>query len=271
MKRLLWYITITIFALFMIFPLLWMISTALKPTNEIFSLTPSFIPENVTFQSFIDVIKMESYRRYLGNSLFVAICSTIISVLLSSLAGYGFSRFYFKGRKRLLHIFLSAQMIPGVILLMPIFFIMTNLKLMDTYLGLILAYVTFSLPFSTWIMTGFYKRIPRELDEAAMIDGASRFKAFVKVVLPLASPGMVSTAIFSFLVAWDEFLFTLTLTSSEEKRTLPYGLYSFMTQYGVEWNNLMAASIIAIIPPLIIFLFLHKYFLRGFTSGALKE
>lgn len=271
MQRILWYVAISSYALLMIFPLLWMISTALKPSNEIFTLTPTFIPENVTLQAFIDVLSMESYRRYLTNSLLVASCSTVISVTLSSLAGYGFSRFYFKGRKRILHIFLSAQMIPGVILLMPIFFIMTNLRLIDSYVGLILAYVTFSLPFSTWIMTGFYKSIPRELDEAAMIDGATRLQAFVKIIVPLAIPGMISTAIFSFLVAWDEFLFTLTLTSSEAKRTLPYGLYSFMTQYGVEWNNLMAASIMAIIPPLLIFLFLHKYFLRGFTSGALKE
>ncbi|MCT8139291.1 carbohydrate ABC transporter permease [Anaerobacillus sp. CMMVII] len=271
MKRVFWYIAISVYALIMIFPLLWMFSTAFKSSNEIFSLTPSFIPEKFTFQAFKDVLMMDAYRRYLGNSLFVATCSTLISVVLSSLAGYGFSRFYFRGRKRMLHLFLSAQMIPGVLLLMPIFFIMTKFKLIDSYLGLILAYVTFSLPFSTWIMTGFYKGIPRELEEAAMIDGASRFQAFLKIIVPLAVPGMISTGIFSFLVAWDEFLFTLTLTSSEAKRTLPYGLYSFMTQYGVEWNNLMAASIIAIIPPFLIFMFLHKYFLRGFTSGALKE
>lgn len=217
MKKALWYAPISIYALFMVFPLLWMLSTALKPSSEIFSLAPSFIPDNPTLDSFKTVLSMGAYRGYLMNSLFVAMSATIITIVLSTLAGYGFSKFRFKGRRQILYLFLSAQMIPAVILLMPIFFIMTNLGLIDTYLGLILAYVTFSLPFATWVMTAFFKRIPGDLVSAALIDGASHWQAFRKIVLPLAVPGMISAGIFSFLVAWDEFIFTLTLTTTEEK------------------------------------------------------
>lgn len=270
MKKISWYLSISIYSIIIIFPFLWIISTALKPSGEIFSLTPTLIPKNLTFSAFIEVWQMEALRKYVLNSFIVAISTTFISVCLSCLAGYGFSRFRFRGRNLLLFGFLCAQMIPGVILLMPIFGIMTNLSLLDTYTGLILANISFTLPYCTWIMTAFFKGIPHELEEVAFIDGATRWQAFIKVVLPLAVPGMISTAIFSFILSWDEFLFALTLTRSEEMRTLPYGLYSFMSQYGVQWNQLMAASLFAIIPPLLLFLFLQRYFVKGLLAGALK-
>ncbi len=255
----------------MIFPVLWMVSTSLKSSSEIFSLNPKLIPEQINFSAFAHVLQIDSLRGYITNSFIVAIVTTIISVALSSLAGYGFARFKFKGRKVLLTGFLCAQMLPGVILLMPIFSIMTNLNLIDSYIGLILAYVTFTLPFCTWIMTAFYKGIPKELEEAAMVDGATRWQAFRKITLPLSYQGLISTAIFSFIMAWDEFVFALTLTRSEEMRTLPYGLYSFMSQYGVEWNNLMAASILAVLPPLFLFFVLQRYFEKGMLTGGIKQ
>ncbi|WP_198508910.1 carbohydrate ABC transporter permease [Bacillus sp. FJAT-44742] len=210
---------------------------------------------------------MPAFRGYLFNSLFVSGTTTLIVILLSSLAGYGFSRLTFKGKRFFFNSFLSVQMIPGIVLLIPLFFILQRLTLIDTYTGLIVTYVAFSLPFCTWIMTSFYNRIPKELEEAAFMDGATRFQAFYKVVVPLSFPGVLAVGIFSFLIAWDEFLFALTLTDSESKRTLPYGLYSFMNQYGVEWNTLMAAAILTMIPPIIIFLVIYKYFSKEFLSG----
>lgn len=271
MRRISWYIGISLYSFVMIFPFLWMISTALKPANEIFSLTPSFIPKNITFESFIKVWQMESLRTYVWNSLVVAVATTAISVFLSSLAGYGFSRFRFRGRNWLLLGFLCAQMIPGVILLMPMFGMMTKLQLLDSHLGLIIANTTFTLPYCTWIMTAFFKGIPKELEEAAMMDGATRWQAFTKVILPLAVPGIISTSIFSFIMSWDEFLYALTLTRSEDMRTLPYGLYSFMSQYGIDWNSLMAASILAILPPLLLCVVLQKYFIKGMLAGAVNK
>ncbi|MBP3950970.1 carbohydrate ABC transporter permease [Bacillus suaedae] len=270
-KRILWYISISTYGLLLISPLLWMISTSLKRSEDVLVLKPSLIPEIFSIQPYIDVLQIPAFRSYLANSLFVSITSMVITVILSALAGYGFARIAFKGRKLLLTGFISAQMIPSVILLIPIFYIMNQLSLIDTYSGLIATYVTFSIPFCTWIMFGFYKGIPRELEEAAYIDGANKWQAFVKVIIPLSTPGIMASAIFAFLIAWDEFLFALALTDSESKRTLPYGLYSFMNQYGVEWNNLMAASILTMLPPIILFLFFHKYFIGGRLAGAIKE
>jgi multiple sugar transport system permease protein len=271
MKKIGWYLSISVYSFIIIFPFLWMISTALKPSTEVFSLSPTLLPKNFTFSSFIEVIRMESLRKYAWNSFVVAMSTTVVSVLLASLAGYGFSRFRFHGRDVLLVGFLCAQMIPSVILLMPIFGVVTQLQLLDSYPGLILANITFTLPYCTWIMTAFFRGIPQELEEAAWVDGASRWQSFRSIILPLAIPGIISAAIFSFILSWDEFVFALTLTRSEEMRTLPYGLYSFMSQYGVDWNNLMAASIIAIIPPLLLFIFLQRYFLKGMLTGAVNK
>ncbi|RKD25958.1 hypothetical protein BEP19_03265 [Ammoniphilus oxalaticus] len=271
MKKVAWYLGASIFGLLLIFPFLWMVSTSLKPSADVLSLTPVWIPRQVTIQPYLDVIGNRSFRGYLFNSLGIATVSSVISAILASLAGYAFSRIPFRGREGLLTFFLSSQAIPSVVLLIPIFSIMTHLHLKDSLIGLILAYISFSLPFCTWIMVGYYKRIPLELEEAAFMDGASRWSAFWRVIFPISLPGMISTGIFSFLLAWDEFLFAITLTQSESKRTLPYGLYNFMGQYGVEWNQLMAAAVLAMIPPSLIFLFLHRYFVSGFTSGATKE
>lgn len=247
-----------------------MVSTSLKPSSEIFSLHPSLIPQQITFDAFINVLQIELFRGYVLNSFIVAVSTTLISVALSCLAGYGFSKFQFRGRRGLLTSVLCAQMLPGVILLMPMFSIMARLQLIDTHLALILAYVTFTLPYCTWIMTAFYKSIPKGLEEAALVDGATRWQAFVKVI-PQSIHGIISTSIFAFIIAWDEFVYALTLTKSEEMRTLPYGLYSFMSQYGVEWNNLMAVAILAILPPLLLFLFLQRFFTEGLLTGGMKQ
>ncbi|WP_202078842.1 carbohydrate ABC transporter permease [Caldalkalibacillus salinus] len=270
-KSISWYIAVTVYALILAFPFLWMVSTAFKPTNEIHRLQPSFIPETPTIEAFVYVLTETQYLMYLKNSLVVSVATTVISVLFAAMAGYAFSRIRFKIRSKILSGFLAAQMIPGVILIIPIYFILLQLQLTDTYIGLILTYVSFALPFSTWIMTGYYKSLPRELEEAAFIDGASRMQAFIKVILPLSTPGLMSVGIFAFILSWDEFLFALTLTSTESMRTLPYGLYSFMSQYGIQWNQLMAASIITMVVPMLIFIFLHRYFIKGFTAGAVKE
>ena len=265
-----WWIAALLFLAFLTFPIWWMLSTSLKPSTEIFKMPPTWIPETPTLDAYGRLFEKGNFVRYLINSLIVALATTGISVLVSSMAGYVFARLPFRGKKGVLFGILTAQMIPGVLFLLPIFALMKQLHLLDTYWALILANVTFALPFSIWMMYGFYRGIPRELEEAAWVDGAGVSGTFFRVVLPMALPGLASCAIFSFLTAWDEFVFALSLTTSDELRTLPVGLYNFIGQFGIEWNYLMAGSVVVTLPAMVFFALFQKYVLRGFMSGALK-
>ena len=265
-----WWIAALLFLAFLTFPIWWMLSTSLKPSTEIFKMRPTWIPETPTLDAYGRLFEKGNFVRYLINSLIVALATTGISVLVSSMAGYVFARLPFRGKKGVLFGILTAQMIPGVLFLLPIFALMKQLHLLDTYWALILANVTFALPFSIWMMYGFYRGIPRELEEAAWVDGAGVSGTFFRVVLPMALPGLASCAIFSFLTAWDEFVFALSLTTSDELRTLPVGLYNFIGQFGIEWNYLMAGSVVVTLPAMVFFALFQKYVLRGFMSGALK-
>jgi ABC-type glycerol-3-phosphate transport system permease component len=265
-----WWIAALLFLAFLTFPIWWMLSTSLKPTTEIFKMPPTWIPEAPTLDAYGKLFEKGTFVRYLINSLIVALATTGISVLVSSMAGYVFARLPFRGKKGVLFGILTAQMIPGVLFLLPIFALMKQLHLLDTYWALILANVTFALPFSIWMMHGFYRGIPRELEEAAWVDGAGVSGTFFRVVLPMALPGLASCAIFSFLTAWDEFVFAFSLTTRDELRTLPVGLFNFIGQFGIEWNYLMAGSVLVTLPAMVFFALFQKYVLRGFMSGALK-
>ncbi|MGB8956966.1 MAG: carbohydrate ABC transporter permease [Tumebacillaceae bacterium] len=265
-----WWIAVLLFLAFLTFPIVWMLSTSLKPSTELFKMPPTWIPETPTLDAYGKLLEKGNFARYLINSLIVALATTGISVLVSSMAGYVFARLPFRGKKGVLFGILTAQMIPGVLFLLPIFALMRQLHLLDTYGALILANVTFALPFSIWMMYGFYRGIPRELEEAAAVDGTGVSGTFFRVVLPMALPGLASCAIFSFLTAWDEFVFAFSLTTSDELRTLPVGLYNFIGQFEIEWNTLMAGSVLVTLPAMVFFALFQKYVLRGFMSGALK-
>jgi len=266
----LWWLAALLFLSFLAFPVLWMLSTSLKPTTEIFKLPPTWVPETATTAAYATLLEQGHFLRYLFNSLLVALATTGLSVLVASMAGYVFARIQFLGRKAVLFGILTAQMIPGVLFLLPVYALIRQLGLLDTYSGLILANVAFALPFSIWMMYGFYRHIPRDVEEAAWVDGAGTLRTYFRVVLPMARPGLVSCAIFCFLTAWDEFVFALTLINSDELRTLPVGLFSFIGQFGIEWNYLMAGAVLVTLPAMVFFILFQKHVLEGYSSGAVK-
>ncbi|MBL0385070.1 carbohydrate ABC transporter permease [Tumebacillus sp. ITR2] len=265
-----WWVAAILFVAFLAFPVLWMLSTSLKPSGEIFHIPPTWIPEHPTLHSFTTLWQKGNFLRYLGNSILVALATTGIAVVVASMAGYAFARLPFVGRKSVLFGILAAQMIPGVLFLLPIFMLMKQLGLLNSYLGLILANVTFALPFAIWMMYGFYKHIPAEIEEAAWVDGAGFGGTYFRVVLPMGRPGLLSCAIFCFLSSWDEFVFALALNTRDELRTMPVGLYNFVGQYGIEWNYLMAGALLVTIPAMIFFALFQKQILSGFAAGAVK-
>jgi multiple sugar transport system permease protein len=256
---------------FNIVPFYWMLITSFKTDAEAYAIPPTWWPMRPTlYEGYGKVLMWTNFPRYFLNSLIVSLGSAILSTLVGAFAGYGFSRFQFFGRSFLLGILLASQMLPGVLLVGPYFKMLVNIKLYNTYLGLILAFTTLTLPFSAWMLTGFIDTVPHELDEAAMIDGCTRIRAFLKVVFPLITPGMVATLIFAFLLAWGDLLWVLCLTSTDSMATITLGLSRLVTQFRIIWPQLMAGSVIAAIPPVVLYLILQNYLVKGLTGGAVK-
>lgn len=261
---------LVILILWAVLPFFWMVSTSFKATEETYTVPLVWIPRYPTIKNFLYVVKRAPFLTYFRNSVVVAVSTTVIAIILASLAGYSFSRFKFLGGHSLLLIFLITQMFPGALLIIPLFQIIKALKLLNTLYALILSYITFSLPLCTWLMKGFFDQIPQELEEAAMIDGCSRVSAMVRVIFPLALPGVMAASIFSFIGAWDEFIFALIFTSTDKVRTLPVGLQRFITSYEIYWNHLGAASVLTTIPVVILFLFIQRHMVKGLTAGSVK-
>ncbi|MFW5941101.1 MAG: carbohydrate ABC transporter permease [bacterium] len=253
-------------------PFTYMILTSLKGSNEMFSRPVTLLPtQGFVWQTYLEVWTSENFALYFWNSVKVAAVTTGISVSVSVLAGLGFARYEFPGRDKLMLVTLLSQLFPLVLLVMPYFVAMRNLNILDTHTALIISYTSFALPYSIWMLTGYFRSIPPELEEAAMIDGATRLGAYLRVTLPLAAPGIVATIIYSFILAWNEFLFATTFISSRELQTLPQGLHSFIGQYQIQWNLLMAGSVVTTLPVVALFVFLQKYLVAGITAGAVKN
>ena len=210
------------------------------------------------------------FLRYMWNSIYVSTLTTIFGVGVAVPAAYAFSRFRFPGRNALFFSVLFRNMFPAVVFLMPLFIMMRWMGLVNTHASLVITYLTFGLPLSIWLLKGFYDNIPVELEQAARIDGCTRFQAFWMIVMPLSTPGIIATAIFSFITAWNEYVYALTFLNSDEKLTLPVGLQRFFAEYSTNWPGLMAASFIMSVPVVVMFLVLQKYFVRALTEGAVK-
>jgi len=262
---------LAIVAILVLMPVAWMISTSLKHYEDVFSIPPRWIPNPLTLANYIYLLTKSQFTRYLWNSLIIASFSCLISLIASCLGGYGLSRFNFKGKRSFLIFLLMTQMFPAVIMLVPYFYIMKCYGLIDTYFALILAYVSINIPFQTWMMKGYFDSISFSIDEAALVDGASWIQAFLLVVVPLALPGIAATAIYGFIMSWNEYLFAVTLTKSESMRTVTVGIATFITAHRIEWSDMMAACVIAAIPVIILYMILQKYFIRGLVAGAVKE
>lgn len=253
-----------------LFPVFWMLVTSFKTDQEALRWPPTLLPAAPTTAAYERIWALQNFARYFWNSVVVSVLSTALSVVLAVLAAYGFSRFRFRGSRALMFLFLVTQMVPAILLLLPYFVTMRVLGLLDSYVGLVLAYSSFALPFCTWMLKGFFDSIPREIDEAAMIDGCSRLQALLRVVVPLALPGMAATGLFSFLVAWNHYLFAFGLATSPQMYTLPVGIAASIGEFRIAWSDLMAGAAIATVPTILVYSFLERYFVRGLTAGAVK-
>jgi multiple sugar transport system permease protein len=261
--------------IYTVVPMLWMLSTSLKSQFAALQQPPRWIPEHPSIDQYRTLLSPyndigQDFLRYLLNSIWVSLASTVLGVAIAVPAAYAFSRFSFPGKNALFFSVLVRNMFPLVVFLIPLFILMRNLRLVDTHLSLIITYLTFGLPLSIWLLKGFYDNIPPQLEQAARIDGATRFQAFWKIVMPLSSPGIIATAIYAFIQAWNEYVYALTFLNSDSLLTLPVGLQRFFAEYSTNWPGLMAASFIMSVPVVVLFLVLQKHFVRALTEGAVK-
>ena len=264
------YIVLSIFVLILAFPLIWMLSVSLKPTVETFSLPPKLIPSSIYFDGYIKILNNDQYRRFLLNSYLLGLVVTGLSVLIGTLAAYGFSRYKFFGDRIAKLFVITTQMVPTITLLIPLFGVIVWLKLYDSMWGLILTYLTFSLPYAVIMMNGYLDTIPKDFDEAATIDGCTPIGVLFKVLLPVAAPGIISTAVYTFLLAWNAFLFALALTRSIEMRTVPVGISMMVGEFGLKWDEMMAFSVIGSLPVLILFMSVQRFVISGLSAGGVK-
>ena len=252
------------------FPLLWMAATSLNPSHDILAWPPKVVPSHPTAEHFVRLFTTTNFPIYFANSLINSGAATMLSVALGSMAGYGLTRFSFWGREAISSSILLTYMFPQVLIFIPLYIVFRSLHLNNTSLALILSYVSFSLPFATWLLRAFFESIPLELEEAAMVDGASRFQAVVQVILPMALPGVVATSIFTFIVAWNDFLFARVMVTSEHLKTLPVGIQDFFSMAVIDWGLIMAAGMMVTIPALVFFVSTQSLLVKGWGAGAVK-
>lgn len=263
-------IALLIGAVYAGFPVYWMAVSSFKPNTEIFAYPPSFIPKTFTFSAYKSIFSDPSKVRFFINSYLVSSLVTVFTLIVGILAGYGLSRYEFKLKKSLNMIIINVQAVPAITLLIPYFSLIVTLKLYNTYAALILTYMVFTLPYAIIMMTGYFNTLPRELDEAVNVNGGSTLTALWRVLVPISLPGIVSTGIYTFMQAWNEYLFALTLTKTIGMRTVPIGIQLLMGQHSYEWNEMMAMSILGCLPVLLLFLFFQRYFIAGMTVGSVK-
>ncbi|MCD6402147.1 MAG: carbohydrate ABC transporter permease [Anaerolineales bacterium] len=256
---------------FVVIPFMFMISTALKPQTYIFEMPPRLIPSEITLKNFIDAVEKSDFLLFFLNSALVTIVSTVSTVIVSAMMAYAFARLKFPGKQILFYLLLSGMMVPSVMLIIPQFIIVKQLNLLNTLPGLIFVYITMSLSQQTYLLRGFFEGIPKNLEEAALIDGAGRFQIFWRIILPLSKPGLATVTIFTFLYSWDEFPWAHVAIQETSKRTLPIAIALFQSQHLTQWGLVFAASLLALLPVLLVFIFFQRYFIQGIATTGIKE
>lgn len=264
------YVFVAIFVVLLLLPFIWQFLTSVKPLNEIAEMPAKWIPSYIHGQFYVNVFTKHPFARYMLNSLIVATLSTLISLLIGATAAYALSRLHFKGRTILLMVILGVSMFPTIATLSPLYLILKNLKLLNTYRGLILTYVGFSLPMAIWLMTNFFSQIERGFEEAAAIDGCSYFQTFFKIMLPLIKPATFSVGLLVFINCWNEYLYSLTFMSQDSMRTVPVGIALFPSNYQLPWGDMAAASIVCTLPLILLVLIFQKNIVAGLTTGGMK-
>jgi multiple sugar transport system permease protein len=262
--------------LFTAVPMVWMLLTSIKSQFAAMQYPPQWWPKEPTLQNYTKLLDPTNpvgndFLRYMWNSFYVSLATTVLGVAVAVPAAYAFSRFRFPGRTFLFFAVLLRNMFPAVVFLMPLFILMRWLGLVGTHGSLILTYLTFGLPLSIWLLKGFYDNIPIQLEQAARIDGATRFQAFLLIVMPLSVPGILATSIFSFIGAWNEYVYAATFLNRQDQLTLPVGIQRFFAEFATDWPGLMAATFLMSVPVVVLFLVLQRYFVRALTEGAVKS
>ncbi len=270
LTRIATHITLIIFAIIAVYPVSQVITISLRPADRLLSTSLEIIPDNATLNAYIDLFTNRPFLLWTANSAFVALVVTLTGVVFASMAGYAFSRFKFIGKKIALLSLLVTQMFPATMLLLPLYIMLIYLGLINTYLGIIIIYTATALPFCVWTMKGYYDTIPFSLEEAAKIDGCNQFQAFYKIIIPLASPALVITGLFSFMTAWSEYIVAAQVLQDSQLWTLPLGLKSFEANMTTEWGLYGAASFIVMIPVVVLFLVLSRWLVSGLTLGSVK-
>ena len=267
------------YLVFTLLPLVWLFLSTIQTEASLLRLPPQLLPDAVTWRNYVDIFKPAAFGENSGqstfllairNSIIISLGTTAVAMVFGSLAAYAFARFNVPHKRTLLLIVLGSQLLPPISLVIPLFRMLKSAGLLDTMAALILAYSTFSLPFVVWIMVGYFQSVPIELEEAARIDGASRFGAFVRVALPLAAPGLAATAIFTLLNVWDEFFFALIFTSTYAAKTVPVAIAEFIGRHSVNWGLLVTGGFIASLPPIVLSLAFYRYIVSGLSAGGLK-
>lgn len=253
------------------FPLLWMVLTSVKPQSELFQFPPHFLPSTVSFESYRLLLRESPFLHYFANSMLLGLGTTVVVLLAATLGAYSLVRFNYPGREALAGLVLFTYLLPSVVLIIPLYLLMVKVGLANTLASLMVADTSFALPYALWLLRSFMRGIPADLESAALIDGAGRMGAFVDVILPQALPGIISTALFTFILAWNDYLYALVLINDDAARPLATGVMNMLiTSFNVEWSLLMAASVMMSVPLILIFAFLQSYLTSGFGAGGVK-
>ncbi|AIQ31309.1 MULTISPECIES: carbohydrate ABC transporter permease [Paenibacillus] len=268
-SKLLFYIPLALTLVFVLVPFLWAISTSLKREGDVLSGTVRYIPSPATFENFVHVWNDNNFSQYFMNSVFVSVLSVVAITVLSVLNGYAMSRFKFKGKGAFMLVLLATQMMPVILFVIPLFLIFKNLGMINTPYALILFYIVLQVPFNTILMRGFISSTPKEIDEAAMVDGAGRFRIIFAIIMPIVLPGIVATSAFAFIGVWNEFLVAFSFITTPDRFTIPIGLKFMVGEFSVQYASLAAGSIIGLIPPVLLFMFIQRYLVEG-LGGAVK-
>jgi multiple sugar transport system permease protein len=271
MRRLLLNLVAWTLVLLVAFPLLWMVVTSLKPQSELFQRPPGLWPEDPTLEHYWRLLTRTDFLVYFRNSVVLATATTLTVLVIATLGAYSLVRFRYRGREALAVLVLFTYLLPSVVLILPLYLLVARLGLANTLMSLVIAYITFALPYALWLLRSFMAGIPEDLESAALVDGASRMGAFRDVILPQLLPGIVSTAIFTFILSWNEYLYALVLVNSDEARPLTTGVMSMLvSSFNIEWSLLMAASVMMSLPLIVVFAFLQGHLTRGFGAGGVK-
>lgn len=264
------HIYLIVLSLIAVFPLVWVLLCSVKSSGELTSNPTRFFPKHFTQENFTHVIQDLGFAKNIGNSLIIAIITTGIAIVISSMAAYGIVRFFPKLGSIMSKVLVATYMFPPILLAIPYSMVMAKLGLVNTRIGLIIVYLSFSVPYAVWMLVGFFKTVPLGIEEAAKVDGANKFQTFIQIVLPLVMPGIVATAIYTFINAWNEFLYSLILINSTDKMTVSVALKSLQGAEILNWGDMMAASALVVVPSVIFFMFIQNKIAGGMTEGAVK-